>query len=58
MARDIASSRDAKLLVAGTIAPTTEAALLEHHRLQQGLPSRAQRDEMENTAAVSRAAGA
>ena len=38
--------------VAGTIAPTTEAALLEHHRLQQGVPSRDQRDAMENTAPV------
>ena len=39
-----------------TISPasgedSTEAALLGHHRLQQGVPSRAEQDEMENIAA-------
>ena len=52
MARNIASSRDAKLLVAGTIAPPTGTIFRDHRLLQQGLRSRTEQGDMEDVATV------
>jgi hypothetical protein len=46
-----------KLLVAGTIAPTTEAAFLDHHLFERSVPSRASRRRWKASQLRCRATG-